>query len=105
MTFTAERLVPGRRQGTRCVAPTRRNRTRPRVPASAPAGGAVKLALPAGDNVLGFSGRLFEVLGPATTGSSPSPLTAPGTGRPRGAPRSRCSEPRRAERGPAKSAC
>ena len=65
VTFTAERLVPGRRKGTRCVAPTRRNRRVRPCRRARPAGGAVRLALPAGNNVLGFSGRLFEVLGPA----------------------------------------
>ena len=66
MTFTAERLVPGRRQGTRCAAPTRRNRRARRCLRAQPAGGGVRLALPAGDSVLGFSGRLFEVLGPGS---------------------------------------
>jgi len=65
VTFTAERLVPGRRKGTSCVAPTRRNRRARPCRRARPAGGAVRLALPAGDSVLGFSGRLFEVLGPA----------------------------------------
>jgi virginiamycin B lyase len=66
VTFTAERLLPGRRQGTRCAAPTRRNRRGRSCRRTQPAGGAVRLALPAGDTVLGFSGRLFKVLGPGS---------------------------------------
>ena len=92
VTFTAERLVPGRRQGTRCVAPTRRNRRARPCRRARPAGGAVRLALPGGrqrPRLLGAPVRGARAGG--ATGSSPSPVTAPGTSRPSGGPRSRCS--------------
>ena len=106
VTFTAERLVPGRRQGTRCVAPTRRNRRARPCRRVRPAGGAVRLALPGRKRTSSASrGAFSRCSARLTTGSSPSLVTVPGTSRPLGEPRSRCSGRKGADRGPAEPAC
>ena len=62
VTFTALRLRDGRLVGGKCVTTTRRNRARAGCQRTAPAGGSVTLALPAGASRLGFSGRLARSL-------------------------------------------
>jgi hypothetical protein len=61
--FTDERLLPGRRSGGRCVAPTRRTRVGARC-VRAVRGDSAVLALPAGVSAIPFSGRLARPLAP-----------------------------------------
>ena len=56
-TFTVERLTPGRRSGTRCVAPTRKNRAR-RACTRATRTGTLRRAGKTGANRLAFTGRI-----------------------------------------------
>ena len=66
VTFAAQRLLGGRRVGGTCVATTHRNRARAGCQRVAAAGGTVSLALPVGENKLGFSGWLARALVPGS---------------------------------------
>ncbi len=56
--FTVQRRVAGRRSGTRCVAPTRRNRNAKRCVRTLAVRGSFSRAGSAGANAFRFSGRL-----------------------------------------------
>jgi hypothetical protein len=58
VTFRVARLAPGRRVGGRCVAPTDRNRSRPRCVRSVLLRGRILRELAAGTSRLLYRGRL-----------------------------------------------
>jgi streptogramin lyase len=58
LSFAIERKLPGRRQGSRCLAATRANRAKPACTRLLPFGQPFPVAATAGTNALVFSGRL-----------------------------------------------